>query len=166
MPHPSKHEPKVNLDRLRIASPCDVGWANMRGDDKVRFCDKCQLHVYNITIMGRAEAELFFSERVGWQTCVHAYRRADGTILLQDCPVGRRLARQAAARLAGSAAAAIGAFFTILQFAGMREKSVDRIREAEPIRTVESWLAVKAVMPAVPPPPIALGDKSDGGCVP
>ena len=160
-----KHK-SINLDQLRIASPCNVGWANMRGDEKVRFCDKCQLHVYNVTIMGRAQAEDFFSQRVGQRTCVHAYRRTDGTILLQDCPIGRRLARRAAAKLAGTAAAAIAALFTILHFAGMREKSVDRIRQAEPIKTVESCLAVKAVMPAVPPPPGALGDKSDGGMVP
>jgi len=36
------------LNRLRIASPCPTAWEQMAGDDRVRFCDPCNLHVYNI----------------------------------------------------------------------------------------------------------------------
>ena len=91
------------LDSVRIASPCHVPWDSMRGDDRVRFCDKCQLSVYNLTMMMPDEAERFLVEREG-RACVRAYRRTDGTILTQNCPWAVRMARRAAARVLGAAA--------------------------------------------------------------
>ena len=34
--------------QVRIASPCDVEWDSMIGNDRVRFCEHCQLTVHNI----------------------------------------------------------------------------------------------------------------------
>lgn len=33
----------------RIEKPCPASWDEMRGDDKRRFCEHCQLHVHNLT---------------------------------------------------------------------------------------------------------------------
>ncbi|MBX3148612.1 hypothetical protein KF728_00545 [Candidatus Obscuribacterales bacterium] len=30
-----------------VAAPCNVGWENMNGDDRVRACAQCQQNVYN-----------------------------------------------------------------------------------------------------------------------
>jgi hypothetical protein len=46
---------KFDLYKLRIASPCSVGWDHMTGDDRTRFCDLCQLNVYNVAGMTEAE---------------------------------------------------------------------------------------------------------------
>ena len=37
-----------DINKLRIASPCPVGWETMKGDARTRHCDLCQLNVYNV----------------------------------------------------------------------------------------------------------------------
>src|SRR5262245_42133081 len=75
------------LDRIVIASPCMAAWAEMKGDERVRFCDLCKLNVYNLSAMTRPEAERLIAEKEGC-LCATFYRRQDGTILTRDCPVG------------------------------------------------------------------------------
>lgn len=82
----------MSIDRLRIATPCPVSWEQMSGDNRVRFCDQCQLKVYNITALSRAEAQSLIASSEG-RLCARIYRRADGTILTSDCPVGLRALR-------------------------------------------------------------------------
>jgi hypothetical protein len=77
------------LDNFRIASPCPMRWEDMRGDEKVRHCDDCNLKVTNLSAMTRAEATVFVAN-VNGRVCAGFWRRADGTILTRDCPrVGR-----------------------------------------------------------------------------
>jgi hypothetical protein len=103
--------PFPTLDLIQIASPCEASWEDMRGNDRVRFCSHCQLNVYNLTDMSRAEAEKLARERED-RLCVRFFRRHDGTVLTRDCPVGlhtirRRLIRSVAA-VAGLLVAMIG----------------------------------------------------------
>ena len=91
----------THIDRLRIASPCPISWEHMTGDNRVRFCDHCQLNVYNISELSRRETETLISSTEG-RLCARLYRRADGTVMTKDCPVGlralrRRLAKRTAA---------------------------------------------------------------------
>ncbi|HEY0376787.1 MAG TPA: carboxypeptidase-like regulatory domain-containing protein [Pyrinomonadaceae bacterium] len=94
------------LERLRIASPCNVGWENMTGDDRTRFCDQCSLHVYNISAMTRDEVASLVKNTEG-RFCARLYRRLDGTVLTRDCPVGLRALRRRVARTAGAALTAV-----------------------------------------------------------
>jgi hypothetical protein len=89
------------LNRLRIASPCPTTWEQMAGDDRVRFCDLCNLHVYNIGRMTRKEAEALIASSEG-RICARLYRRTDGTIITRDCPVGLRAMRRHVAKVAGA----------------------------------------------------------------
>jgi len=89
------------LDKIHVASPCAANWDEMVGDQRKRFCSECELNVYNLSGMTRAEAEnlLLTSEN---RVCVRFYRRRDGSVLTQDCPVGwqavkRRVSRTATA---------------------------------------------------------------------
>jgi hypothetical protein len=90
------------LNNLRIASPCPASWETMQGDQRVRFCDSCSKHVYDIANL-KAEAALALIQESEGHLCVRLYRRKDGTVLTADCPVGiraalrRRLFRMAAA---------------------------------------------------------------------
>ena len=61
----------------------------MKGDDRVRFCDSCAKHVYNVAEMTAAEAVRVIEESEG-HPCMNLYRRRDGTVLTADCPVGLR----------------------------------------------------------------------------
>ena len=59
----------------------------MQGDERVRFCEQCALHVYNLSAMTASEAENLVLEKEG-HLCVRFFQRNDGTVLTQDCPRG------------------------------------------------------------------------------
>ena len=100
---------RLPLLDVRIASPCAASWVEMEGDDRARFCRRCEKNVYDLSSMTAAEARRFVAEREG--ACVRLFRRRDGTVMTSDCPVGarrRRLTKLAAAALTlGSAATAL-----------------------------------------------------------
>ncbi len=47
---------KSFIDSVRVKTPCSEAWAEMRGNDKVRFCSHCSKHVNNFSQMTRKEA--------------------------------------------------------------------------------------------------------------
>ncbi|MBL8679879.1 MAG: hypothetical protein JNK05_11970 [Myxococcales bacterium] len=98
------------LDNVRVASPCTASWADMKGDDRVRFCGHCEKNVFNLSAMSRDEAEALILAS-GAKICVRMYRRADGTVLTEDCSVGvrRKRRKQLAAALVGVSAMATAA---------------------------------------------------------
>jgi hypothetical protein len=111
---------KSPLDRVTVAAPCGVGWENMVGDERVRFCGQCSLNVYNLSGMTKSEAERLVAQAEG-RLCIRYYRRADGTILTKDCPVGLRAIRRRAARVATACASAALSFFAgLLAAVGFR----------------------------------------------
>jgi hypothetical protein len=77
------------LNNIKIASPCPANWDAMNGSDKVRFCGECKLNVYNLSGMNKVEAENLLRNTEG-RLCVRYFKRADGTVITQDCPVGWR----------------------------------------------------------------------------
>lgn len=101
-----KHVKLPMLDDVAIASPCDVSWSSMEGDSDVRYCSSCKKHVYNLSMMSRAEAEAVLGAAKATEVCVRLYRRADGTVITDDCPVGVRR-RRFWRRTSGVAAAGI-----------------------------------------------------------
>lgn len=105
-------ESKDLLARVRVATPCPANWDSMQGDERVRFCSQCELHVYNISEMTGREAASLISRTEG-RLCGRMYRRADGTILTKDCPVGVRALRRRASRAAGAAFAAVLSFCSL-----------------------------------------------------
>jgi hypothetical protein len=114
---PMNSHPLPLLDRVEVASPCHVAWDDMTGDDRARFCRHCRLEVYNLSDMTREQAEEFVASREG-RTCVRLFRRADGTVLTRDCPVGLRLLRQRLVRSVAAFAGLIVALVTGSLFAG------------------------------------------------
>lgn len=83
------------LDQLSVSTSCQADWYTMQGDERVRFCDQCERHVYNLSAMTRGDAEAVIQEHEG-RLCTRFYRRADGTIVTQDCnPVWQRPAQRA-----------------------------------------------------------------------
>jgi hypothetical protein len=99
-------EPAFDVDSLRVASPCPKAWDDMVGDDRVRFCDQCSLRVYNLSELTPAETQNLISS-AGGKLCGRLFRRADGTVLTKDCPVGLRAFRKRISRRAGAAFATV-----------------------------------------------------------
>jgi hypothetical protein len=143
------------LDRIQIAKPCAAKWEEMTGDERVRRCALCTLDVYNLSQMTRDAAESLLAERavrengVG-RTCVRLWRRADGTVITADCPVGvraawRRVRWAAAAVLAAGVAAA--AMF------------VPRGADDGSVRTVRTFIRNRVAPPNERPP--IMGDVAE-----
>lgn len=85
------------LGQIRVASPCPADWKEMYGDDRKRFCSECKLNVYNLSDMTRREAESLLINSEG-RLCVRYYRRADGSVLTRDCPVGLKAFKRRVSR--------------------------------------------------------------------
>lgn len=100
-----------SLDIIDVASPCSAPWDSMTGNDQVRHCDRCDLNVYNLSAMTRDEAEQLVFQHEG-RLCVGFFRRADGTVITKDCPVGARALRRKLARLVASVGAIIALLVT------------------------------------------------------
>lgn len=96
------------VNSLQVASPCSMSWEEMEGDSKMRYCKSCRLNVFNISEMDVEEAAELIANSTD-RLCVRLYRRRDGTVLTQDCPVGFRAAvRRRMAAFAGSLAVGVG----------------------------------------------------------
>jgi TonB family protein len=98
------------LSRVKVAAPCPAEWRFMYGDDRVRFCGQCSLNVYNLSAMTGQEAEDLIRRTEG-RLCVRFYRRKDGTIVTQNCPVGLRAIRDKLTRSRNHIVAAVLSFF-------------------------------------------------------
>jgi hypothetical protein len=107
------------LARIRVASPCSERWDLMTGDERVRHCAACDKDVYDLSEMTAAEAEDLLAN-VGEAACVRLHRRADGTVITSDCPVGvkRKRRRRVLATGAGMALSAMAATATLLGMEG------------------------------------------------
>lgn len=73
--------------QIKVASPCSEKWESMAGDERRRFCAKCQLHVHDLRSLSEAEATELLRGASG-RLCGRVFQRADGTVLTKDCPVG------------------------------------------------------------------------------
>jgi hypothetical protein len=138
------------LDNVRIASPCRAVWDQMQGDERVRFCAQCGKHVYNLSAMSRPEAEALVREREG-RMCARLYRRRDGTVLTDNCPVGFRKLRRAFLLQAG----AIGGVFALIPGAAALAA---KLRPDAPFWQHEPWHTMGVQLGIVQPFVATVGD--------
>jgi hypothetical protein len=136
------------LENVAIAAPCSADWEQMVGDDRVRFCRSCEKNVYNLSAMPRDEAEALLAARDG-KMCVRLYKRADGTGLTSDCPVGvkRRQRRRAVAGVLGGGLLAAGAALAAASSVGVAQGS------PMPIPVTGAATAMGSVVVTPPPTP-------------
>lgn len=109
------------LNNIQIASPCSADWNEMYGDDRKRHCGDCKLNVYNLSGMTKDEAEALVMNAEG-RLCVRFYRREDGSILTQDCPVGWAKVKQRTEVYATAVASLLMALFTGVLFVSLFSK--------------------------------------------
>jgi hypothetical protein len=67
------------LETLRIPEPCSVGWENMTGDDKIRFCNQCNKQVFNLSVMTHRQAEAIIAATRG-NLCARIAPRTDDNV--------------------------------------------------------------------------------------
>lgn len=149
---------RVNLNNIKIASPCEADWDSMFGNERKRFCGQCKLNVYNLSGMSRAEAEALLEQSEG-RLCVRYFRRADGTILTEDCPVGwakvkKRVSAFATAAFAIFVSAFSGAYFSAKGVSGAEVGKLLPIPLTTPTPKYEPLMGAVA-MPSPTPTPKA-----------
>lgn len=129
------------LENIRVATPCSADWNAMTGDERARLCARCDRHVYNISGLTRDEAEELIIEKEG-ELCLRYFQRADGTILLADCEVGKKQKRRRRLFAAGAAAT--------LSAGGLGAYAIS---QRSRIERVEASVVVGPELTTIPPPP-------------
>jgi len=120
------------LGILKLASPCSESWELMRGDERVRRCDRCRLDVYNLESLTTDEARALLRRREPGRVCARFYRRFDGTVLTRDCPKGFRWGWLHARRLLpGSAWLMVALALVLAAIFGVVALFSDNVRRLE-----------------------------------
>jgi ankyrin repeat protein len=96
-----------SFDRINIPAPCDADWDSMIGNDQVRFCEHCALHVTDLSALPRRDA-MRLVERSQGRLCVRFVTLADGSLLTRGT-VGKlhQISRRASQIAAGAFTAAL-----------------------------------------------------------
>jgi ankyrin repeat protein len=89
-----------SFDRMIIPAPCNADWDSMIGNDRVRFCEHCNLHVTNLSSLTRPEAIRLVARSEG-RLCVRFMKRSDGSVVTKEVAervhhIARRVSRIAA----------------------------------------------------------------------
>src|SRR5256885_4569192 len=113
-----------SFDRMIIPAPCPADWDSMIGNDEVRFCGHCNLHVTNLSNMTRQEAMRLVARSEG-RLCVRFVKRDDGGVLSKRTlpklhHIARRVSRMAA-----------GAFTATLSLSSAAAQTDSRIPQTE-----------------------------------
>lgn len=133
----------------------------MIGDERVRFCPQCKLNVYNFSAMPEGEIQRLIARRDG-RLCARWYRRADGTILTSDCPVGFRARVKRVSRIAG---AALSAFLGVSPLAAQTqprpaERKLVQIENGKQVSEITTILVVDETGAVIPKSKISVLDAS------
>lgn len=143
------------LDQVRVASPCEADWDQMIGSERVRFCGQCSLNVYNLSAMTRSDAESLIARTEG-RLCIRFYRRRDGSIITDDCPVGLRAIRRRVSYIARAIGSMVLGLFAGL---GVHEAFTsiapftERVTAGMMVRTVEPPVEIQGKLIKEDPKP-------------
>lgn len=149
---------KSTLDDVRVAAPCSADWDNMFGNERVRFCDQCQLNVFNLSEMSKEDAERLIGQTEG-RLCVRFYKRQDGSIITQNCPVGLRAIKRRLSRAATAVATFVLSLMAGIGFYSLADKLSPKPHIMGGLAARENFVAPPsmqgqvAVTPTPPPPP-------------
>jgi hypothetical protein len=73
----------------KLSYVCPIPWSTLKGDERQRFCEKCGLHVANLSAMGKEERETLLKRAETESVCVSFYRRLSGEYVTPDAPLTR-----------------------------------------------------------------------------
>ncbi|HEX7958040.1 MAG TPA: ankyrin repeat domain-containing protein [Pyrinomonadaceae bacterium] len=150
-----RKKPTRPHELLQISEPCSVGWDSMTGNDRVRFCEHCQLDVRSLAEFTPRQA-MDLVLRSGGRLCLRI-ERVGGAPRTRALPeplyqIGRRASRLAAgafgAALTLCSGAAAQAQPSAAEAARQYEQAADRANEARPQAAGSVSLAGTVVDPA------------------
>jgi hypothetical protein len=138
------------LDNIHVASPCPANWNEMYGNERKRFCGDCKLNVYNLSDMTRQEAENLLLNSEG-RLCVRFFRRADGTVLTKNCPIGWQAVKRLVSRVATAAFSVVIGFMSGLFALRTVDSAVSILPSGDvpPIKSADSVNPIEESVPVV-----------------
>lgn len=149
---------------LRISTPCPLSWETLTGNDRVRYCGKCRLNVYNLADMDKGEVEALVRKTEG-RLCGTLYMRGDRTATVQHCR-GAAIRKKVRALLTLGTLLLLGAtsWFFRTQVNPDRGTCPPLVKDAldwidppppRPVRLMGEIACPTAKPPSPPPPPLA-----------
>jgi hypothetical protein len=153
---------RFDYNQIRIATPCPASWADMKGDERVRHCSLCKLNVYNLAELPAEEAEALMKKSArGERVCMRLLRRADGTVITRDCPVGVSLQRRVRLKLA---ALRLAATSILMWFGGAGGLASAQELTGKVVAPAEMKMGEMVAPPVKPDPKSGTGKpKADNG---
>lgn len=143
-------------DRLRVRTPCDVGWDAMEDLGTHRHCARCDLTVHDVSAMTRAEVETLLEARErGERVCLHlVVRQSDRAVLVADGYVERPL-RTPPSRMIAAAVATATAMTACSPPAPVGPHADIAVAPVvvAPIETASAPVETPTPPPIEPPPP-------------
>lgn len=105
------HKPSPCIANYRMAARCSATCETSYKGEKVSFCQRCKLRVYDLNGLDDTEAQQLVFKMEGRQDAA-LFKRADGKFLTSNCPVGQSILLS---RMVGGAfsAAALAAIFLV-----------------------------------------------------
>jgi hypothetical protein len=152
----------------------------MSGSERARFCGLCKKHVYNISAMSRTDAEALIREKEGRDVCIRLYKRADGTVIVDNCPVGLRAIRKRVRWIIEGVAAAVALFGAVIVTHASRSSGAPAVTLKEwffppkpaipahvvpPVKTPVCFMGKMAIRPTPPVPSAPVVNGSSAGSV-
>jgi hypothetical protein len=92
--------------QLRIVSPCKVDWDSMLGNDRVRFCEHCQLSVHNLDFASRKQIRRLIA-RSGDRLCVSYHNPSSRRETVFPTPLLHKIGRRTSAIAASAFSATL-----------------------------------------------------------
>lgn len=88
------------LSKIQVKTPCEADWDAMIGNDRMRFCEHCNLSVHDLSQMTRKHVLRLVTKSNG-RLCVRYRLRPDGSMITKAVPqqlvrITRRASRIAA----------------------------------------------------------------------
>ena len=118
-------KPIRSFDRMIIPAPCEADWDSMFGNDRVRFCEHCNLHVTNLSTLTRQEAVRLVARSEG-RLCIRFIRRADGSVLTKHVPEKlHRIRRRVSQIAAGVFTASLSLSSAVAQTSSINPKPAE-----------------------------------------
>jgi hypothetical protein len=130
----------------------------MIGDERVRHCAECDRNVYNLSQMTTREIERLIAASQGQRLCGRLYRRADGTMLTRNCPVGFRSVVKRVSRFAG---AALSAALSVSPVAAQSQRSSASLTQIDPAEAGIRFVVVDENGALIPRAKVLI-EKKDG----
>jgi hypothetical protein len=71
----------------KLSYICPIPWSTLSGDERRKFCEKCGLHVTNLSELGKEERAILLKRAETESLCVSYYRRLSGEYVTPDAPL-------------------------------------------------------------------------------